>query len=45
MNQGIPAEAYINRAWAAAFVLIVIVMALNLIARLVAKVFAPKIGR
>lgn len=45
MNQGIPAEAYINRAWAAALVLIVIVMALNLIARLVARVFAPKISR
>jgi phosphate transport system permease protein len=45
MNQGIPAQAYIDRAWAAAFVLIVIVMALNLIARLVAKIFAPKLGR
>ncbi|GAA3213664.1 phosphate ABC transporter permease PstA [Microbacterium terregens] len=45
MNQGIPAQAYIDRAWAAAFVLIVIVMVLNLVARLVAKVFAPKTGR
>lgn len=45
MNQGIPASAYIDRAWAAALVLIVIVMALNLIARLVARVFAPKISR
>lgn len=45
MNQGIPAQAYIDRAWAAAFVLIVIVMALNLIARFVAKIFAPKLGR
>jgi phosphate transport system permease protein len=45
MNQGIPAQAYIDRAWAAALVLIVIVMALNLIARLVAKIFAPKLGR
>ena len=45
MNQGIPAQAYIDRAWAAAFVLIIIVMALNLIARLVAKIFAPKLGR
>ncbi|TQJ31406.1 phosphate ABC transporter permease PstA [Microbacterium sp. SLBN-146] len=45
MNQGIPASAYIDRAWAAALVLIVIVMALNLVARLVAKVFAPKLGR
>lgn len=45
MNQGIPAEAYIDRAWAAALVLIVIVMALNLIARLAARVFAPKTSR
>ncbi|MCR2762581.1 phosphate ABC transporter permease PstA [Microbacterium sp. zg.B48] len=45
MNQGIPAQAYIDRAWAAAFILIVIVMVLNLVARLIAKVFAPKTGR
>lgn len=45
MNQGIPASAYIDRAWAAALVLIVIVMVLNLVARLVAKVFSPKLGR
>jgi len=45
MNQGIPAQAYIDRAWAAALVLIVIVMLLNLVARLVAKVFSPKLGR
>jgi phosphate transport system permease protein len=45
MNQGIPAQAYIDRAWGAALVLIIIVMLLNLIARLVAKVFAPKLGR
>jgi len=45
MNQGIPAQAYIDRAWASALVLIVIVMVLNLVARLVAKVFAPKTGR
>ncbi|MFW2512282.1 phosphate ABC transporter permease PstA [Demequina sp. SO4-13] len=32
-------------AWAAALVLIVIVMALNLIARLIAKYFSPKTGR
>ncbi|MDZ5078168.1 phosphate ABC transporter permease PstA [Nesterenkonia sp. HG001] len=31
-----------QRAWAAALVLIIIVMLLNLIARLIAKVFAPK---
>jgi len=45
MNQGIPAQAYIDRAWAAAFVLIVIVMALNLVARLIAKIFSPTLGR
>ncbi|CDK01683.1 ABC transporter, permease protein [Microbacterium sp. C448] len=45
MNQGIPASAYIDRAWAAALVLIVIVMALNLIARVIARVFAPKTSR
>lgn len=44
-NQGIPAEAYLDRAWAAALALIIIVMLLNLIARLIAKVFAPKTGR
>lgn len=45
MNQGIPAQAYIDRAWSAALALIVIVMLLNLIARLVAKLFSPKLGR
>jgi phosphate transport system permease protein len=45
MNQGIPAEAYINRAWAAALVLILIVMVLNILARLVAHFFSPKLGR
>lgn len=33
------------RAWAAALVLILIVMTLNLIARLIAKYFSPKTGR
>lgn len=45
MNQGIPAEAFIGRAWASALTLIVIVMLLNLVARLIAKFFAPKTGR
>ncbi len=35
----------IQRAWAAALVLIVIVMVLNLIARLVSRIFAPKAAR
>ena len=39
------ADASLDRAWAAALLLIIIVMALNLIARLVAKSFAPKTGR
>lgn len=45
MNAGIPVQAYHDRAWAAALVLIVIVMLLNLVARVVAKVFSPKLGR
>ncbi|WP_368497227.1 phosphate ABC transporter permease PstA [Herbiconiux sp. A18JL235] len=44
-NQGNPAEAYVDRAWAGALLLVVIVMVLNLIARIVAKVFSPKLGR
>ena len=34
-----------ERAWAAALVLILLVMVLNLIARVIAKIFAPKGGR
>jgi phosphate transport system permease protein len=41
-SQGADAQAYIDRAWTGALVLIVIVMALNLIARLVSKLLAPK---
>ncbi|MGW9631160.1 phosphate ABC transporter permease PstA [Agromyces sp. NPDC055520] len=44
-NQGNPPQAYLDRAWAAALTLIVIVMLLNLLARLVARFFAPKFGR
>ncbi|MGC4174433.1 phosphate ABC transporter permease PstA [Demequina sp.] len=33
------------RAWAAALVLILIVMTLNLLARLISRIFAPKTGR
>ncbi|WP_219417613.1 phosphate ABC transporter permease PstA [Pseudonocardia nigra] len=39
---GIPREAFTDRAWTAALVLIIIVMALNLIARLISRLFAPK---
>ena len=42
---GIPPAFSIDRAWAAALVLIAIVMALNLIARLISRRFAPKTGR
>jgi len=35
----------VSRAWAAALVLIVVVMLLNLAARLVSRFFAPKVGR
>ncbi|WP_449277579.1 phosphate ABC transporter permease PstA [Leucobacter sp. GX24907] len=45
MNQGNPAHAFVDRAWAAALVLILIVMALNLLARLIARWFSPKTGR
>ena len=39
---GVPREPYIDRAWTAALVLIIIVLALNLIARFIARAFAPK---
>ncbi|WP_049579340.1 phosphate ABC transporter permease PstA [Streptomyces sp. SBT349] len=40
---GFAREAFYDRAWAAALTLILIVMALNLVARLIARLFAPKI--
>ncbi len=42
---GVPPAPYYERAWGAALVLILIVMGLNLIARLISKMFAPKTGR
>lgn len=45
VSQGTDAQAYLDRAWAAALALILIVMALNLIARIVARLFSPKLGR
>ena len=39
---GVPRDPYIDRAWTAALVLILIVMILNLAARFVARLFAPK---
>jgi phosphate transport system permease protein len=35
----------LERAWAAALLLVLLVVALNLTARLIAKIFAPKTGR
>lgn len=42
-NQGTDTQAYIDRAWTGALVLILIVMVLNLGARLIAKFFSPKL--
>ena len=44
-NQGVDTQAFLDRAWAGALTLILIVMVLNLAARIVARVFAPKLGR
>ncbi|HHW50985.1 MAG TPA: phosphate ABC transporter permease PstA [Pseudoclavibacter sp.] len=41
-NPGSDVQPYLDRAWAGALTLILIVMLLNLIARLIAKYFAPK---
>jgi phosphate transport system permease protein len=38
-------EPSMQRAWAAALILIIFVMLLNLLARLIARIFAPKTGR
>lgn len=45
MFPGTPSAPFHERAWAGALTLILIVMVLNLIARLIAKFFAPKMGR
>jgi phosphate transport system permease protein len=42
---GVPPENGVNRAWTAAMVLILIVLVLNLVARFIGRVFAPKTGR
>lgn len=42
---GADVQVYLDRAWAGALTLILIVMALNLIARLIARIFSPKLGR
>ncbi|SDY79205.1 phosphate transport system permease protein [Modestobacter sp. DSM 44400] len=42
---GVPPEFAVDRAWTAAFILIILVMALNVVARLISRFFAPKTGR
>ncbi len=44
-NPGVDVDVYLERAWTGALTLILIVMALNLIARLIARIFSPKLGR
>ncbi|MFP5020845.1 phosphate ABC transporter permease PstA [Pseudonocardia phyllosphaerae] len=39
---GIPLSAFIERCWTAALVLMVIVMILNIVARIISHIFAPK---
>lgn len=41
-NQGVEMQAYLDRAWAGALTLMLIVMGLNLIARLISRYFSPK---
>lgn len=45
MNQGRDAQAYIDRAWTGALTLILIVALLNIVARLIARITAPKGAR
>jgi phosphate transport system permease protein len=42
---GVPPEFALDRAWTAALLLIILVMALNVVARLISRFFAPKTGR
>lgn len=44
-NQGSDFQAYVDRAWAGALTLVLIVMLLNGLARLIAKLFSPKFSR
>lgn len=44
-NAATPKEVFHDRAWSAALLLIIIVMILNVVARLISKFFAPKTGR
>jgi len=42
---GVPPEFAIDRAWTAALILIILVMGLNVVARLISRFFAPRTGR
>ncbi|MDK3255634.1 phosphate ABC transporter permease PstA [Blastococcus capsensis] len=42
---GVPPEFAIDRAWTAALILIILVMGLNVVARVISRFFAPKTGR
>src|SRR5690625_781754 len=42
VTPGVPPDPYLDRAWSAALLLIIIVMALNLLARLISRVFSQK---
>ncbi len=44
-NPGSVVQPYLDRAWAGALTLILIVMLLNLVARMIARIFSPKLGR
>jgi len=41
-SPGFPPQPGTDRAWSAALVLIAIVMGLNLVARVISRIFAPK---
>ncbi|SEO64749.1 phosphate ABC transporter permease PstA [Trujillonella endophytica] len=42
---GVNEQAFLDRAWTAALLLIILVMALNVVARLISRFFAPTTGR
>jgi phosphate ABC transporter permease subunit PstA len=42
---GTATQAFLDRAWTAALLLIILVMALNVVARLISRFFAPTTGR
>jgi phosphate transport system permease protein len=44
-QQGANPVPFVDRAWTAALLLIIIVMVLNLLARFITRLFAPKLSR